>query len=221
MTTTVDNRTCDAVMHELEWDPQVDSSRLAVTAHDGAIVLSGSVSSVLQRLSAVRAAERVRGVRAVADEIDVKLRDFDKRSDAELAKSVAQHMKWHSSIPTSVTAEVLNGHVTLQGSVTWSFQRDEAARAVQFLAGISHITNAITLAPRNPPRVTDLEARVGDAIARLADLDARSIRITEIGGRVQLHGHVHSLSEKRTAGRSAASAPGITEVDNEIVVIPA
>jgi osmotically-inducible protein OsmY len=221
MSTPIDDRTRDGVNHELDWDPQVDASRLRVAAQDGAVVLSGTVSSVLQRCASVRAAERVRGVRAVADEIDVELSDADKRTDSDIAESLAEHMRWHSSIPDSVTAEVLNGHVTLRGSVAWSFQRDEATRAVQFLPGVSQITDMIELAPLTPPRVSDLEARVGEAIERLADLDARSIRITEIGGRVQLHGHVHSLSEKRAAGRSAASAPGITEVDNQIMVTPA
>jgi osmotically-inducible protein OsmY len=220
MTTTIDNSMRDSVVRELEWDPKVDASQIGVAAHDGAVVLSGHVSTLAHRWASVRAAERVYGVRAVADEIGVELQGSDMRDDLDLAESVARQLKCHSEIPESVTAEVQDGHITLRGTVTWSFQRDEAARAVHFMTGVNDITNQIELTPPQAPKVTDLEARVGQAIQRMADLDSRSIRITEIGGRVQLHGHVHSFSEKRAATRSAASAPGVTEVDNEIVVTP-
>jgi osmotically-inducible protein OsmY len=219
MTTTVDNTTREAVLHELEWDPKVDASHVGVVATNGAVVLTGKVSSFAHRCASVRAAERVYGVRAVADEIEIKMGSADERDDGDIAEALSRQIKWHSAIPTSVTAEVLDGHVTLNGSVNWSYQRDEAARAVRFVTGVKSFANLITVTP-HAPKVTDLESRVGKAIERLADLDARSIRVTEIDGRVQLHGHVHSISEKRAASRSAAGAPGVTEVDNEIVVTP-
>jgi osmotically-inducible protein OsmY len=219
ITTTGDNSTRDAVVHELDWDPKVDASHIGVVANDGAIVLSGHVPSYAHRWASMRAAERVYGVRAVADEIEVKLDSSDERDDGDIAESIAQQIKWHSAIPAAVTAEVLNGHVTLRGAVSWSFQRDEAARAFRFLTGVNNITNMITLTP-HAPKASDVEERVGKAIERMADLDARSIRVTAIDGRVQLHGHVHSFSERLAASRSAAGAPGVTDVDNEIVVTP-
>jgi osmotically-inducible protein OsmY len=219
ITTTIDNSTRDAVLHELEWDPKVDATHIGVVANDGAVVLTGSVPSYAHRWASMRAAERVYGVRAVADEIEVKLDSTNKRDDANIAESIAQQIKWHAGIPSAVKAEVLNGHVTLRGSVSWSFQRDEAGRAFRYLAGVNNISNMITLTPL-APQVTDVEDQVGKAIERMAELDARSIRVTAIDGRVQLHGHVHSFAEKRAASRSAASAPGVTGVDNEIVVTP-
>jgi osmotically-inducible protein OsmY len=191
MTITIDSSTCDAVVHELEWDPKVDASRISVAAHDGAVVLSGEVPTLACRWASVRAAE-----------------------------SIARQLEWHSEIPASVKAEVKNGHITLQGPVTWKFQRDEAARVIHFMTGVNDITNLITLSPPHTARVTDVEAGVGRAIERMADLDARSIRICETEGRVQLHGHVHSFSEKKAASRAAAGAPGVTAVDNDIVITP-
>jgi osmotically-inducible protein OsmY len=221
MPTMIDSSTREAVLHELEWDPKVDASHVGVVANNGAVVLTGTVANFAHRYASVRAAERVYGVRAVADEIQVKIDSAEKRDDADIAEALSRQIKWHSAIPASVTAEVLAGHVTLHGSVNWSYQRDEAARAVRFVMGVKSFTNLITIAPvLHAPKVKDLEDRVGKALERMADLDARSIRVTEIDGRVQLHGHVHSFSEKRAASRSAAGAPGVTEVDNEIVVTP-
>jgi osmotically-inducible protein OsmY len=220
MTITIDSNTCDAVTHELNWDPKVDASRISVAAHDGAVVLSGEVPTLACRWASVSAAERVYGVRAVADEIGVTLQSADMRDDLDLATSIARQLEWHSEIPASVKAEVQNGHITLHGPVTWKFQRDEAARVIHFMTGVNDITNLITLTPPHTPRVTDVEAGVGRAIERMADLDARSIQVAETDGRIQLRGHVHSFSEKKAASRAAAGAPGVTAVDNDIVITP-
>jgi osmotically-inducible protein OsmY len=219
MSTTTDNSTREAVLHELQWDPQIDATHIGVVANDGAVALSGHVSTYAHRYESVRAAERVYGVRAVADDIEVKVSGDGQRSDDDIAETIARQFKWHSAIPVAVKADVLNGHVSLHGTVNWGYQRDEAARVVRYIVGVKSVDNVITVAP-HAPRVTDLESRVGQAIERLADLDARSIRVTELNGRVQLHGHVHSFSEKRAASRSAAGAPGVTEVDKEIFVTP-
>ncbi len=218
MTTMIDTTMRESVVRELEWDPKVDASHIGVTANDGAIVLSGDVPNYANRWASVRAAERVYGVRAVADEIEVKLSSSDKRDDSDIAESITRQIKWHSAIPASVKAEVIDGHVTLRGEVQWSYQREEADRALRYLTGVHNTSNAITV--KRTPKMADVEHRVSQAIERMADLDARSIRVTTIDGRVQLHGHVHSFSEKRAAGRSAAGAPGVTGVDNEIQITP-
>lgn len=220
MTITIDTTTRDAVIHELDWDPKVDASQISVAAHDGAVVLSGEVPTLAARWASVSAAERVYGVRAVADEIGVTLQSSDMRDDLDLAESIARQLSWHSEIPAAVTAEVQNGHITLHGPVSWKFQRDEAARLVHFITGVNDITNLITLRPPHAPDVGDVETSVSRAIERMADLDARSIRVSETDGRVQLRGHVHSFSEKKAAGATAAGAAGVTGVDNHIVITP-
>jgi osmotically-inducible protein OsmY len=122
-------------------------------------------------------------------------------------------------VPDNLQAEVRNGHVTLRGEVAWSFERTAAERAIRYLAGVHGITNAVTVRAA-PPKADDVNHRVGEAIERMADLDARSIWVTTTNGTVQLHGHVHSLAERRIAGQAAASAPGVTNVENRISVTP-
>jgi VCBS repeat-containing protein len=207
----------DAVQEELSWDPTVDDSRIHVTAKNGAIALSGSVESYPQKAAAVRAAERIRGVRAVADDIQVVLPDSVKRKDAELAAEIAREREWNTSFPASVVVEVAKGTVTLRGEVQWSYQRDEAARAVRHLEGVHSVSNEIRVMPRPEPAADDVEHRIEKALARQADLDARSIRVTRSDdGVVRLHGTVASLAERRLAQLAAESAPGVTRVVNDI-----
>lgn len=208
----------DAVADELAWDPKIDDSRIRVAARDGAISLSGAVTSYPQKWAAVRAAERIYGVKAVADDIEVVLPDAVKRKDAEIAEEIARERSWHTWIPDSVDAEVSKGTVTLRGVVEWSYQRDEAARAVRHLEGVRSVSNLIEVKPAVGATAADVERRIEDAISRMADLDARSIWVTTSNGDVRLHGTVRSLAERRLAERAAASAPGVTNVENEIVV---
>lgn len=129
-------------------------------------------------------------------------------------------MTWNAVLPDTVKAVVRNGHVSLRGTVEWGYQQSEATRVVRHLAGVHGVTNLITIKPRLKPKAADIEHRVVEAIERMADLDARSIWVTTSNGTVHLHGHVHSLSEKRTAGHAAASGPGVTQVKNDIFVTP-
>jgi osmotically-inducible protein OsmY len=209
----------DTVTRQLEWDARLDADRIGVTANNGAIVLSGHVPGYSDRLEAVRAAERVYGVRAVADELHVKLSPASVRDDSEIAEAVARVLKYNSAIPSSVRAEVLNGHVTLRGDVQWRYQRDEAERAIRHLSGVTSIRNDIPIKPGAETQ-PDVAHRVREAIERMAHLDARSIRVTTSNGTVRLHGQVHSFADKRTAGLAAASAPGVPDVENDVVVAP-
>lgn len=208
----------DAVMTELEWDPRVNPAGIGVSARDGAIALTGHVASFAEKWAAVRAAERVYGVKAVADDIDVTLSASVEHKDAEIAAEIARQRSWSTLIPNSVTAEVAKGHVTLHGNVEWSYQRAEAERAVRHLWGVRGVTNSITVEPRVEPDAADVARRVEEAIERMADLDARSIWVTTSGGTVHLHGHVHSLAERRIAAQAAESAPGVTTVENDLDV---
>jgi osmotically-inducible protein OsmY len=218
-TVTSDKIMRDAVTRELEWEPRLDADRIGVSAKDGAIVLSGHVPNYSGRWAAAKATERVYGVRAVADEIEVKLSGSSARDDADIAEEITRLMHWSTAIPDAVKAEVIKGHVTLRGEVQWGYQRHEAERVIRHLAGVHNVSNMITIKP-HVPKAADVDHRVTEAIERMADLDARSVWVTKSNGTVRLHGHVHSLAERRTAGFAAAAAPGVTDVENDIYVTP-
>jgi osmotically-inducible protein OsmY len=209
----------DSILAELDWDPSVDDSEIRVAVKDGAVSLSGRVTSYSQRHAAARAAQRVRGVKAVADDIEVVLSDAIRRKDSEIAAEIAHERQWNTAIPDSVKAEVRNGQVTLRGAVTWSYQRDEAARAVRHLAGVREVSNLIEVEPGVVEAdAVDIEEQIHEAIHRMADVDASSISVTKSDDVVRLEGSVGSLAERRTAQRVAESAPGVARVENEIVI---
>lgn len=210
----------EAVMRELEWDPQVDAAHIGVSAKGGAVTLTGHVSSYAEKLAAVRAAERVYGVKAVADKIEVKLPGASKRDDSELAEEIARELSWNNVVPDTVEAEVRNGFVTLRGEVEWAYQRDAAERAVKYVTGVNGVTNLIVVKPPVKPDPAKIKERVADAIKRMADLDARSIWATTENGTVHLHGTVHTFYERKLAEEAAKAAPGVTKVENEIAVVP-
>jgi osmotically-inducible protein OsmY len=218
VTSTSDKALQEAVMRELEWDPSVDAAHIGVIARDGAVTLTGHVPSFAQKWAAVRAAERVFGVRAVADELKVKLPGESTRDDEEIAEQIARTLRWNTMVPQTVTAEVRRGLVTLRGEVEWSYQKDEAERAVRNITGVVGVNNLITVKPKTKP--ADVQRRIAEALSREADLDARRISVTTSDGTVELHGTVRSFSEKRLAEQAAASAPGVSKVENKLAVVP-
>ena len=218
-TVVVDGELRDSVLAELDWDPSVDDSEIQVAVKHGAVSLRGRVTAYSQRHAAVRAAARVRGVKAVADDIEVVLSDAIQRKDSEIAAEMAHERQWNTAIPDSVTAEVRNGQVTLRGSVAWSYQRDEAARAVRHLEGVRAVSNLIEVEPGVAEAdAVDIEERIHLAIARMADVDASSVSVTKSDGVVRLEGSVGSLAERRIAQRVAESAPGVAKVENNVVI---
>jgi osmotically-inducible protein OsmY len=206
----------DAVMRELEWDPAVDAAHIGVSAKDGAVTLSGHVSSYAQKWAALRAAERVEGVVAVVDDLVIELPSTSVRDDVDIATDIARRLRSNVSVPDTVDAEVHRGHVTLRGEVEWGYQREAAEREVRNTYGVTGISNLITIKPKVKPQ--EIERRIADAIERMADLDAHRIHVSLADGTVQLRGRVHTWYEKRLAEREALSAPGVTHVDNQIVV---
>jgi osmotically-inducible protein OsmY len=220
MKTGITDRTLeDAVRRELDWDPKVNANSLAATAKNGSIVLMGAVSSHAEKLAAVKAVERVYGVRTVADEIAVELPGASVVGDAEIAETIARQLNWNTLVPDTVKADVENGFVTLRGTVEWAYQRDAAERPINLVRGIYRVTNLITVEPR-VKLAADLGHRVHEAIDRMADLDGRSIGVTESNGTVHLQGSVHSFTERRIAEHAAAGAPGVKEVENDLAVTP-
>jgi osmotically-inducible protein OsmY len=207
-----------AVMNELQWDPAVDAAHIGVSVESGAVTLTGHVSSYSEKYAAVRAAERVYGVRAVADEIEVKLPSSSERDDTDIAEAIASTMRWNVLVPETVDVEVRNGYVTLRGEAVWNFQREAAERLVRDVIGVKGVTNLITVQPK--VKASAVEQQVQEAIERAAALDARAISVSTTNGTVRLRGTVHSLYEKQVAESAAKAAPGVKEVVNEIAVSP-
>lgn len=208
------------VLRELEWDPEVDATHVAVSVENGAVTLAGHVSAYTEKVAAVSAAERVFGVRAVADELVVEPGDESLNDDIEIAEAVAKELQWNALVPDTVKAEVRHGVVTLRGKVEWFFQREEAERAVQVINGIVGVLNKIELRPPKKPTVAELREQVTEALERVAALDASQIWVAAQDDTVTLGGRVHSLYERQLAERIARSAPGYSKVVNEISVEP-
>lgn len=213
--TYTDRRIRDAILQQLAWDSDVEASGIAVTASRGAVTLTGFVDSYAGKLAAERAAKRVRGVRAVANDIQVRLR-LD-RTDADIAADAAQALFMRATLPESVQAVVHGGHVTLTGTVSTLFQRAAAATAVRSIRGVKGIVNRITVKPG--PAAEDVRGPIVRALRRDADVDASSIDVSVSGSRVTLAGRVRSWHERESAERAAMHAPGITRVDNRIEVV--
>ena len=212
--TDTDVRVRDAVMRQLDWDPEVDASAVGVSVRNGAVTLTGFIDTYSGKLAAERAAKRVHGVRAVANDIGVRLR-LD-RTDPDIAEDAAYALRLRSAIPENVQAVVHNGHITLTGNVDWLYQKESAEKAVRHIRGVREVLNYITVAPK--AAVRDVRLRIVKGLHQNADVDARHITVTVSGGKATLTGTVGTWLQRDSAERAAANAPGIVDVDNRIVV---
>jgi osmotically-inducible protein OsmY len=211
-----DLRVRDAVMRQLEWDPEVDASEIGVAARDGAVTLTGYISSYAGKLAAERCAKRVRGVRAVANDIAVRLKL--PRTDADIARDAAFALNLRESVPRTVKAAVHNGHVTLTGDVDWMFQRTQAENLVRHIPGVVGVMNHIEVVPKLGVR--DIQKRIVHALHLSADVNAKQVEVKVDGDVVTLSGTVGSWLQREAAERAAGSAPGIRRVDNRITIVP-
>ena len=211
--TDADVRVRDAVMRQLDWDPEVDASAVGVAAKNGTVTLTGFVDSYSGKLAAERAAKRVHGVRAVANDVEVRLRL--ERTDPDIAQDAARALELRSTIP-DVQAVVHNGQVTLTGKVDWLFQKQSAEDAVRHIRGVRSVLNHISVAPR--AAVHEVRHRIVKALHQHADVDARHITVTVSGDTATLTGTVGTWLQRDSAERAAANAPGIAQVDNRIIV---
>ena len=208
------------VQDELAWEPNIRDAEIGVAAKDGVVTLSGYVATFAEKYLAERAAERVSGVEAIADDLKVKLPTMLQRPDTEIAHAVVNALREHIQVPDDrIKARVESGWVTLDGDVEWQYQKNAAERAVRYLGGVVGVSNRIVLKPR---RVSTFEVgnRIKDALRRNAELDADRIVVEAADGRVTLKGWVRSYTERRDAERAAWAAPGVTSVDDKISINP-
>ena len=205
------------VLDELHWDPSVGRAEIGVVARDAVVTLTGQVDSFAKRWAAMKAAERVMGVVAVADELTVHLPTDFRRTDIDIAHMVAEALRWDIQVPDErIKARVDEGWVSLDGEVDWEYQRNAALRAVRNLTGLRGITNNITLKTR--AWAPEVKTRIETALKRTADVDAEHIIVLADQGKVTLKGTVHSWSAREDAERAAWSAPGVNWVKDELVV---
>ncbi len=203
---------------ELEWEPSIDAEHIGVTAEDGVITLTGHVSTYAEKFAAEKAAKRVKGVRAIAQEIEIRFPNDKKTSDDQIAKRALDIIAWDSIIPKDkVQVKVQSGFVTLTGEVDWFFQRDDAEHAVRKLAGIKGIANEIRIKPK--VYAHDIKERIETALKRNAEFEADSIKVSVLDGRVTLDGKVKAWYERDLAERTAWNAPGVVSVVDHINIM--
>jgi len=204
---------------ELKWEPDIEPSDIGVSVKDGVVTLSGFVRSYGQKYTAERAAKRVRGVLGVANSLEVRLPSSSERSDPDLARAAVAAIK--AELPYShekIKTVVKNGWITLEGEVEWDYQRRRAENAVRRLTGVKGISNLIALKPKVSP--AEIKAKIEEAFRRHAEIDADRVTVTANGGEITLTGTVRSWAERREAEDAAWRAPGVTKVDNRIIVAP-
>jgi osmotically-inducible protein OsmY len=209
------------VMQELKCDPSVTHEHIGVAVSEGVITLSGTVPSYIEKSAAEKAAQRVGGVKAVVEKIDVKVPGSHRKDDQGIAKAIIDQFEWHTQVPHElVKANVENGWVQLTGEVEWEYQRRAAERVVRGLAGVRGITNKITIKGK-VVHSSSIKAKIEEALKRAAEREADHIAVEVQGSRVVLSGKVRSFAELRDVRGAAWSASGVTSVDDTDLYVAA
>jgi osmotically-inducible protein OsmY len=205
------------VFAELKWDTRVLPNEIGVSVKNGVVLLAGHVDSFYKKWAAEQAAHHVRGVKAVANELEIKLPSASERTDEEVAAAAVRAIESTTLLNSeSLQVTVSNGWVTVSGEVEWNFQKEDAERLLRHLWGVKGVTNLITVKARPTP--AELKDKIEKALVRSAELDAQTIEVDVQGSKAILKGTVHSWSEREEAERTAWAAPGVTQVEDHIEV---
>jgi osmotically-inducible protein OsmY len=220
-TSRTDQDIQSAVLDELTWEPRVQPHEIGVTVAEGVVTLTGRVDSYAKKWAAERAAHRVARVRAVANDLAVRLPGGAERADPDLAAAAGNALEWDAFVPVEkLQVTVSSGWVTLHGEVEWEYQRRAAERAVGRLTGVRGVSNGLTVRPNAPADGQNMAGRIVDALARAGATEAERISVRVHGDTVVLAGLVHSMPERAEVEQIAWSAPGVREVQNHIAVAP-
>jgi len=215
MNTRSDKEILRDINDEFDWEPSLRSEHIARTVKDGIVTLAGYADSYHDKWKAEQVVSRVKGVRGIANDIEVRLPTAAERPDPEVARAALDALKWNVLVPDDrIKVKVEKGWVTLEGDVNWHYQREAADRAVRRLTGVRGVTNLITV--KSSPVPKDVKQQIKHAFERAASFDAEHIDVTVEDGSVILEGTVRSYAERRDAERAAYNAPGVTHVENKL-----
>jgi osmotically-inducible protein OsmY len=207
------------VLRALDWEPSIDAADIGVTVDEGVVTLKGRVRTFAEKSAAERVVLKVFGVKALANDIEVRLTKATERTDSDIAQAAAAAIAWNSELPANrVTVTVSSGWLTLRGDLDWEFQRAAASRAVQYLMGVQGVTNLVVLKPH--ANVADVKTKIEEALKRSAEVEARRIDVKVSDGEVTLTGNVHSWAERAEACRAAYAAPGVRQVQDRMAIVP-
>ena len=207
-----------AVMDELEFDPRIDAANIGVAVDNGIVTLSGHVGSYVEKVAAEKAARRIKGVRALAEELEVRYPNDKKTADDEIAKRAVKILEWYDLIPKhAIQVTVQRGLVVLSGEVRWQYQKKWAEQAVRKLSGITSVINNIVIKPA--VYQSDIKKKIEEALARHAEIEAQDIRVTVREGKVSLEGKVDSWEERRAVENAAWSVAGVQAVDDQLIIV--
>ena len=204
------------VMDEIKWEPSTTAAQIGVTAANGVVTLTGTVATFAEKWAVERAAQRVDGVKGLAEEITIKPHGIHVKNDTEIAEAAISSLKWHVWVPGDIQVTVAQGWVTLKGDANWEYQRTAAYDAVCFMPGVKGVSNEITVKPSAQP--AGVKSAIEKALVRNAEIDAGTVNVAADGGAVTLSGSVRSWNERDQAGSAAWNAPGVNNVRNDIKV---
>ncbi|MBX4908810.1 MULTISPECIES: BON domain-containing protein [Rhizobium] len=205
------------IIDELDFEPSIDAANIGISVEEGIVTLTGHVGSYSEKETAERVVKRIKGVRGIAQEIDVRIFGNYEASDDDIARRAANMLDWNVSVPKgAIQVKVQKGWITLTGKAEWQYQKNAASDAVRNLVGVVGLSNLIEISPR--VSAADVKKRIEDAFKRDAELESQGIRVEVSGGSVTLKGKVHTWSERRAAERAAWSAPGIKTLNDQIAI---